>query len=217
MFDLLTSIYAPHTCLGCDTEGTILCSACAAAISYPAARCYRCHSLATEARTCRACRPASKLFRVQVAAEYTQRNKDLVKQLKFAGNRSVAAILAERMSHLLTATADTLIVPVPTATGRVRLRGYDQSVLIARSLAAASDLPYCPALLRSGQQRQLGARRQDRLQQMQQSFVLHKEVSGRSIVLIDDVITTGATLEAAALCLRQAGARRVEALVYARA
>jgi predicted amidophosphoribosyltransferase len=110
-----------------------------------------------------------------------------------------------------------LIAYVPTAPQRVRERGYDQAALIAKELAIRSKLPYHTLLARTGTQRQLGQQRAVRKEQMTGAFrSLDKiDLQDKHVLLIDDVLTTGATCEAAARALRQAGAKRVSAAVFA--
>jgi predicted amidophosphoribosyltransferase len=141
-------------------------------------------------------------------------------------------------------SAGFLIVPVPTATTRARQRGYDQARLLARELARSVRRPYADSyaytdrsvyiadgahiayspspiyadvLARQGQAHQVGAAREQRHQQLAGAFRVTKprRIAGARILLIDDVVTTGATLEAAAVTLRAAGAHHVEALVFA--
>jgi ComF family protein len=149
---------------------------------------------------------------------YQGLGKDMVGRLKFSGAREAARAIAAAMTHLVT-QKDAVIVSVPTATSRVRLRGYDQASLIAKALARQTNGEYAHALRRVGQHRQVGASRVQRLQQMENSFIVWnpKHIAGRHIVLVDDVMTTGATLEAAATVLKAAGAKRVNAVVFARA
>ncbi len=122
------------------------------------------------------------------------------------------------MDHRLPANQiNAIVVYIPTANRRVRERGYDQAQLIAREFAHRRRLP-CQALLRRhGATRQLGASRQQRQQQLQTAFYCPypQKVVGRSIILIDDVLTTGATIEAASRVLCQAGATNVTALLFA--
>ncbi|HET8709331.1 MAG TPA: phosphoribosyltransferase family protein [Candidatus Saccharimonadales bacterium] len=154
-----------------------------------------------------------------VATAYQGVAKDAVWKLKFEGAQAAAHDMATVMAALLPVDAVTLLVPAPTATSHIRRRGYDQARLLARAVAKQTGLPHAPCLVRLGQQRQVGANRQQRFEQLAGAFRLAAgyDVTGKTILLVDDVLTTGATLEAAAAVLKQAGARRVEAVVFARA
>ena len=113
---------------------------------------------------------------------------------------------------------DYLVVPIPTATKRVRERGFDHSALLAKKIAQELRLEYRSVLARLGQTRQVGAKRSDRLKQMDSKFRVKRSASvlGRKILLIDDVVTTGSTLNAVSKTLRDAGATRVDALIFAK-
>lgn len=151
-----------------------------------------------------------------VAAVYEGPPKEMVWRLKFHGARKASHLMAAHMARQVV-DADAYLVPVPTATSRVRQRGYDQAKLLARELSRQTRLPYLDCLMRGGQAHQVGASRTQRLQQLAKAYRLKKAalVRGADIILVDDVITTGATLEAAAKVLRVAGARHVDAIVYA--
>jgi ComF family protein len=154
---------------------------------------------------------------VYVATVYDGPAKDMVWQLKFQGAQTAAQIMARQMTRVLVKDEPACVVPVPTATGRVRRRGYDQARLLARQLARRGHLPYVEVLKRQGQAHQVGANREQRLWQLQTAFRACNlsAVRGRRLILVDDVVTTGATLEAAAAVLRAAGARRVDAVTFA--
>ena len=108
-------------------------------------------------------------------------------------------------------------MPVPTATGRARQRGYDQAKLLAHELSGQIRLPYLDCLVRSGQTHQHGLSRHDSLTQLKSAYRVKRSnrVTGAHIILVDDVVTTGATLEAAAAVLQATGASRVDAVVFA--
>lgn len=111
-----------------------------------------------------------------------------------------------------------LIVPIPTATQRIRQRSFDHAKLLSRQLARNLKLETANALRRIGQSRQLGSRRSDRLVQTKDNYVVKdpRRIQGRNILLVDDVVTTGATLQAASQALKSAGAKSVDALVFAK-
>jgi len=162
------------------------------------------------------CRRRSALYSVRAATLYTGLGKRLVGKLKFGGTRAAAKLMAEQMAGLIP-DKEVLLVHLPTASSRSRQRGYDQAYLITRQLRRVLGRDSLPCLARHGQQRQVGASREQRLKQLQASFMVVRPVAGAHIVLIDDVITTGASLESAAAVLKAAGAARIEAVVFARA
>jgi ComF family protein len=115
--------------------------------------------------------------------------------------------------------SDIIITHVPTANSRVRLRGYDQAKLIAQHYAQATSLPHATLLARASDVRQVGASASQRKQQLRGGFRVLRpnSVQNTKILLTDDVITTGSSLEACAEALVHAGAREVHAITFARA
>ncbi|HET7060363.1 MAG TPA: phosphoribosyltransferase family protein [Candidatus Saccharimonadales bacterium] len=197
--DILISKLAPHACLGCGQEGILLCPSCTAAL--PDASCQQL-----------GVRPF-----VAAATTYDSLAKDLVWRLKFQGAQAAAAIMARQMAPLIGPDRqEAIIVPVPTAARRARQRGYDQAKLIAHQLVKRTGLQYHDCLCRHGQAHQVGASREQRLVQLQTAFQVKKRLApGSHLILVDDVLTTGATLEAAAGTLKTAGANRIDAVVFA--
>lgn len=218
MFDHLLSIIAPHYCLGCDREGTLLCSDCSQRLPVLAERCYRCHALSPGGRTCTACRRQSPLHTVVAATAYGGLAKDLIWKLKFAHAPAATETIARTMCDRV-AFANATLVHVPTATARVRQRGFDQAQLITRRLSRTTGLPYRNYLRRMGQARQVGAGKYERAEHLRTAFrAVHvPDLRNAHIILVDDVLTSGATLEAAARTLKVAGAKRIDAVVFAQA
>ena len=142
--------------------------------------------------------------------------KQLIHDFKFERKQAVAPIMARLMAESLPyLPADTIVTHVPTATSRVRQRGYDHARLLAKFLAKEAGLAYLPLLARVGQARQVGAKRQTRLSQLDGAFRVIGPVQKAPIVLVDDIVTTGATLATATRCLKSSGAKVVDAVVFA--
>ncbi len=146
---------------------------------------------------------------------------------KFRARPDLAAVLAPLLAAAVPRNAASgsgrpLVVPVPVAPDRLRERGYNQSWELARRVARAHALPACAdALFRvraTGHQLQLG--RAERAANLRDAFVVTPSratrVRGAHVALVDDVLTTGATADAATRALLRAGAARVHVWVLAR-
>lgn len=195
----------------------MLCQMCTDKINKIPERCYACGRWSEGFRTCRVCRRRSPIYSVAAVTVYEGVAKELVRAVKFERAKAGARVIAKTLSAVCPPPEGALITFVPTAQRRVRERGYDQAALIAKELSVRLGLPCLPLLARMGSQRQLGQRREIRKQQMTDAFrpLGNIDLHGRHVLLVDDVLTTGATCEAAARALRQAGAKRVSAAVFA--
>lgn len=155
---------------------------------------------------------------VWISTEYQGISERLIKLLKFERAKSAAKPIGERMaSSLPYLKPDVIVCHLPTATSRQRGRGYDQAELLAKRIAKDKNLQFTPLLARFGQSRQVGATRKLRFKQAESMFHAIKpdRIKGKHILLVDDILTTGASLEAGARALRRAGAARVDAVVFA--
>ena len=213
------SIIAPAKCLVCGLEGLDLCPACGQNLARALPeRCWRCQSLSLGSKTCSTCYHHAPIKNVWVVGEYDEGLKAAIKALKFERWRGLARSLAELMREKLPFMKNQPIVTnVPTATTRQRIRGYDHAALLAKELAKQADLKFIPLLRRQSQTRQVGARRQTRLSQLEGAFrVIRSEyVRDQDILLVDDVITTGSTITTCAKTLKEAGAKSVSVVVLA--
>ena len=155
------------------------------------------------------------LDRVWSSAAHEGVARDLVTALQPRQLLPVAELIAERIEWLAPANLlSGAIVPVPTARLRTLARGFDPAAEVAASLAQRLDEPLRPCLIRGGGGRQVGKRRAERIGHPPRVST-RGEVT-RSVLLVDDVLTTGATLSACAGALRGAGAIRVAAITFTR-
>jgi predicted amidophosphoribosyltransferase len=191
-----------------------LCVACGRSCRSGAVVCTRCSKRLADAEPLRG-RGAPGLDQAWSSAPHEGVARDLVAALKFRRLLPVAELIAERIHWLAPASLlSGVIVPVPTAPLRSLARGFDPASEIAAALAELSDLPMRRCLARRGGGRQVGRRRAQRI-----GHPPHIQPRGevpRSVLLVDDVLTTGATLSACARALRGAGAIRVAAITFTR-
>jgi ComF family protein len=191
-----------------------LCAVCGRNCRPEAAICTRCsRRLATAAPLAGQGPPG--IDRVWSSASHEGVARDLVTALKFRRLLPVAGLMADRIHWL--APADLLtgaIVPVPAAPLRALARGFDPAGEIAAALSERLELPLANCLARRGGRRQVGKRRAQRIGHPPRIHA--RGEPPRSVLLVDDVLTTGATLSACARALRDAGAVRVVAITFAR-
>ncbi|WP_295857482.1 ComF family protein [uncultured Xylophilus sp.] len=216
----------PGRCMVCAAwPARPLCDPCAGRFAAPVPRCQRCAlPLAGGATTCGAClRDPPPLDRCLAAVDYGFPWAQCIADFKFHGRPGMARPLALLMRSTPWAepeidTAD-ILVPMPQSLHRLRARGFNQAALLARSLARRRTDDTLLLRLHDGAvQHTLG--RRARFEAMRDAFAVEPlhvaRLAGRRVLLVDDVMTTGASLHAAARVLRQAGAVRVAALVLAR-
>jgi ComF family protein len=226
----LVQLLYPGACLVCarPLDPGDFCAACRAAlVSDPHSTCPRCAASAGPfAAGCPRCRGESFHFeRVLRLGPYEGLLQRVVLRMKHATGEGLAeavgGLWAEMRGQSLREAQADLVVPVPLHWHRRWQRGYNQSAVLARRLAAALRLPYCPALLRRVRHtpRQAAQSPSARRENLRGAFLARSgsALAGRTVLLVDDVLTTGCTASEAARALRAAGAARVVVAVLARA
>ncbi len=220
----LADLVYPPRCVACGRWGAWLCPACQqAAIRLAPPWCARCGRPLAAPGLCRRCRQnVGALAAIRSVSPYQWPLREAIHALKYEGLRALASPLGAMLAACWQAAnlPGDLIVPVPLHPVRLRQRGYNQSTLLARECAQHSQVPWADGILRRVRDTpsQVGLSRSARRRNVQGAFQCGAErPAGREIILVDDVLTTGATLEACASALLAAGAHSVRALTLARA
>jgi len=184
----------PAQCGGCEEPGAGICD--------------RCLPLGQSVRT------RLRTLEVIALGTYDGGLRRAIVALK-SGRRDVARAFAARMAQVVP--PHSTVVPVPTTAARRRERGFDGCELMARLIEQNADASVCTGLIQTRGDRQRGRDRSARLSAQDRFAWRGPDIGGRTFVLLDDVATTGATLEDCAATLRAAGARVEQAIVIARA
>lgn len=197
----------PQKCVGCGKKNEILCQECLKRIDYPA---------------------FLKYNNIFAASDYDDEiGKKAVWLLKYRGVKQIAKPLAELIKQRIWEKIkfkDAMIIPIPLSRARMRERGFNQAELIAKYLTSDVDGKNIGCLtnvlykIKETASQVSVKNREERLNNLKGSFgVKNPElIKNKNIVLIDDVSTTGATIREAAKVLREAGAKKIIALVVAR-
>jgi ComF family protein len=215
MLDTLISIIAPHLCCSCGRIGTLLCENCKYDISLE----YFSGCLVCGQSIVGSCAPCAQAYsRSWCVGERSGALRSIVDNYKFynhyAAYRDLASLLSDCIGQL---PPNCTIVPIPTVTSHIRQRGYDHTLLIAKDLAKRQGIPFATPLARHTSTKQRGQNRIQRQTQASQAFSVKGTLSKDTIYLIvDDVVTTGATLHYAAKALREAGAVTIWVAAIAR-
>ncbi len=222
---MLDFILTPR-CVSCHAPLGYFCHHCIRRIQYiQKPYCLRCGQPLTHGTLCHACRRGRfhHLDMARAVAVFSSPLREAIHHFKYRHNLRLMPILGDLMAWRVRPNAleDYVLVPVPLHPSREKDRGYNQAALLARHLGKRLDLPVLEnALIRAKEtQPQVTLGFRDRMKNVRDAFTvaLPEQVRGRHILLIDDVMTTGSTLEASARALKEAGAEHVRAYVLARA
>jgi ComF family protein len=212
----------PQACALCaaPSEAALLCDECTRDMPRIAPACPRCALPAPDGGECGACLAKPPPFAATVAAwRYAFPADKLLQSLKYGGRLALAEPLAVALEAAVRARDAPLprhVIALPLSPRRQRERGFNQAHEIARRVAARLDIPLVPGFRRTvDAPPQAGLTLRQRARNVRNAFA-SPPLDGASVAIVDDVMTTGATLRAAALAAQAAGAGHVEAWVVAR-
>lgn len=230
---VVLDVLYPRRCCACQMwmprgEPGFLCAECYQSIEFIVNPCSRCGSergpYLTKNDRCLSCRNVTLHFHgARAAGTYSTPLRELIHELKYSRERAAAVALAEILVESLRnapgAEFSEMVVPVPLHPSRLKQRTFNQSALIGRTVARELELPFVQALARTRPtptQTDLSATARRR--NVKDAFAVKNPgaVKGRQVLLVDDVITSGATASECAKALKAAGAARVYAASVAR-
>ena len=217
---MLLDLVFPRRCVVCGGPAQALCGPCADGLDrLGEPRCGRCGApTAWPVERCRECSGRRIAFATaRAAVAYDDAARLLVAAWKERGLRKLAALAAELVCEVVPRPRSYTLTFVPADPNRRLERGHNPAERLAVEIGARWDLPVAPLLARShGVAPQRGLPLAERRRNVRGVFQATGNAPG-TVVLVDDVYTTGATVSAAATALRKAGARRVEVVTFARA
>lgn len=222
--DQFLNLLFPPRCVGCRRVGVWLCDDCLAQVPrVEPPFCLRCGDKVAAGQLCARCRVSPlQIERIRSVVYFEGVVREALHRLKYRGHAALAEPLGATMAARWAqepASVD-VVVPVPLHADRLRERGYNQAGLLAQAMARRAGLLFDERTLirhrHTAAQVDLDA--QQRKRNVRGAFrCVGPALAGKRVLLIDDVCTTGATLEACAVGLRAGGARSVQALTLARA
>jgi predicted amidophosphoribosyltransferase len=219
LIDTILSFIAPHYCIGCGIEGSLLCEGCIQSnVAHVPSSCYKCNQATKNFKTCTCCAKNTSVKQMYRAVYYEDLTKSLLREFKFerasAGIKPLGFITSSL--PVRDAREEYVVTYIPTISPHVRSRGYDHARRIAKQIASQRNLKCVSLLFTDSKHRQVGADKMTRSRQVQQAYKVKESVHKNKIVLlVDDIVTTGATLEAATTALKEAGYKHVVCLAVA--
>ena len=216
MIDALLSAIAPHSCYGCGEVGLILCDHCTNDIKdEPYLRCIFCLRLTSQGALCALCAERHDLLSAWCVAERRSTLRTALDAYKFERVQAASEIFARLLDESVPLLeADVVVTSIPTVPAHIRERGYDHAGLIAKKFAKLRGLTYRPLLDRTDTHTQHFSTRRERVAHAERAFQARS--CAERVLLVDDIVTTGATIQAAARVLTRAGAQEVCVGIIAR-
>lgn len=222
----LLDLIFPKFCVGCRVEGTFLCAPCRTELSPSAPSCPVCSRRNFTGILCGPCAADTHLRRFLTPFSYRHPLvRELIHTYKYTGVRELAPLLAGEIvsfldSYAIRPAGPALLAPIPLHRARERKRGFNQARLLANALGERLSLPVVPILRRSRAtepQTRLNSH-DERRRNIANAFrvVGPEAIAGQTIILVDDVSTSGATLAEAARVIREVGCKTVWAIVVAK-
>lgn len=213
----LFELIAPDECMICGQEGLCLCRDCShLALHNKKPACVLCNALNNDNKTCNRCKAKTNLNGASIAYRYEGVVKDLIHSMKYENRRSIARYFTNKLPNP-NLKGDLVVTFVPSDGKTRRYRGFDQAELLAKGYAQFYGLELHKLLMRTAHKKQVGQKRQQRFASVEGNFQPRSTLgAGKTVILIDDVVTTGATLSECAKVLHRSGVKKIWAVAIAK-
>lgn len=203
----------PKTCALCSNHGETVCTDCEKELKRAIPRCVVCSRNNILGKTCPGCLKSDSPKLTISIFSYCKSTKDLIKSFKYDDITSLKSFFAGRLANIVKIIPDYknyTLVPIPLAPSRKRYRGYNQSELLAREATKILRLPFCNCLARveSRHPQVSSISKKERIKNIKGVFISSLK-SPAKVLLLDDVITTGATMREATRVLKKNGAEKI--------
>ncbi len=219
LFDLFFPVY----CVNCGRENEWICDGCRDKIMViKSSFCPKCNALTEMNRLCERCRKSSSLKGVFMLGYYDDEVlKKAIWEFKYNFIAELGPVLSKILAEDLITKAtfeNSIFISVPLDKKRLKWRSFNQSDILAEELSKILGAPFMKGALKRVKitKSQMGLKRKERIENVSGAFTVRRVVKDEKVFLIDDVITTGATLEECAKELKKAGAKEVWGVVLAK-
>ncbi|MBI5077449.1 ComF family protein [Candidatus Falkowbacteria bacterium] len=222
LWERIADYVFPRECFGCGKEGEYLCSACFDKIELVKIHCFICGEKPSELGICLNCRAATKLDRVIVAAHYGDAVvREIVESFKFDYIKGLDVLLANILerrinrNYLAGAVSRSVLAPIPLHHKRLLARGFNQALELAKLIALKYNCEIAEGLVKrkKNTEQQSKLKREERLMNVKDAFSVNINAPvPRKVILIDDVLTTGATFSEVGKALKSSGVKEVWAM-----
>jgi len=217
MLALLIDLFFPRMCVFCDTQKTLLCDECKnqKLEYYKTQFCHVCHADSPIEMVHSKCLRKTNLDGVIVVAHYNKYAKILIEEMKYNLYFALSAEIGLLMKRKLLEYDINyeVAIPVPLHKFKENYRGFNQAELLSKAVSARVD--NCIRRTKNTKS-QVSLNREERIKNLKDVFELKHQINYKSVLLVDDVMTSGSTLEECAKVLKNAGVEKVYGLVFAR-
>lgn len=221
MLKFFLDLFFPRSCYYCKREGRYLCSNCILSYLYInwEVRCYICGKPSSIGFVHKECSDQGYLDGLVYFTLYDQKVKEIISDVKYNYYYDILFEIGDMMGEylkLFKLDGDIVLCDVPLHKHKLRVRGFNQSEILAKQIAKNRSLRFSNLLIRKVDTiTQVGLTREERENNLREAFISSKKIP-ENVLIVDDVFTSGSTLNQCARVLKQSGAKRVYGFVFAK-